>query len=198
MRLLSLLCLVAALAVPALAQTAPWELEDESVVRFMCAGHTVTNPARGRFSAVNARLTMDPTNLATARGRVEVLLASITTELGGWDSMFRAAPFLAVDEFPRSTFELLEVRGASALRPNVWTRLRLFGRMTVKETSHEVEVLSRARWTPPGNGEPSRVEVLATFPIDWDDYDIAVPEGWTRNFAGDRARVRMRLLFRKP
>lgn len=196
-KLLSLFLLISAIALPVAAQTGPWELEDDSVVRFMCAGPTITNPARGRFSAVNARLTMDPSNLATARGRVEVLLASITTELGGWDAMFRAAPFLALDEFPRSTFELLEVRGASALRPNVWTRLRLFGRMTVKETSHEIEVRARARYTPAGDGEPARVEVLATLPIDWDQYDIAVPEGWTRNFAGDQARVRMRLLFRK-
>ncbi|MAC28980.1 MAG: hypothetical protein CMN29_23545 [Sandaracinus sp.] len=188
---------LAATAGSAEAQRTAWQIDDGTAVRFVCQGPQVESAAEGRFSSVNARLEMDPTELQTARGAVQVLLASITTDLGGWDAMFRAAPFLALDEHPRATFELLAVEGAERLRPGRWTRLRLRGRMTVKGTMREVEVPARARWTAAEGDEPERVELRARFRIDWDDYDIAVPDGWTRNFAGDRARVDVVLKLRR-
>ncbi|HJL45314.1 MAG TPA: YceI family protein, partial [Polyangiaceae bacterium LLY-WYZ-15_(1-7)] len=102
---------LAATAGSAEAQRTAWQIDDGTAVRFVCQGPQVESAAEGRFSSVNARLEMDPTELQTARGAVQVLLASITTDLGGWDAMFRAAPFLALDEHPRATFELLAVEG---------------------------------------------------------------------------------------
>jgi len=39
------------------------------------------------------------------------------------------------------------------------------------------------------------VELLAIFSLRWTDHEIHVPTGSTREFAGDGARVRMRLVF---
>ncbi len=190
--LITLLCLA---ATPALAQPREWHLEDESVVRFMCRGEGVDTPAKGRFGAVNGRVVMNPDNLGTIRGRVDVLLSSIRTADSAWDAMFRAASFLALDEHPRASFELFSVEGADAVPQSGWAPVRLRGRLTVKGVHRETLVHGRVRRVPATGDEPERVELLAIFPLRWADHDINVPANSRRDFAGSGAYVRMHLVF---
>lgn len=197
---LSLLALAALVSTQALAsssasaQMGEWRLQDESVVRFMCEGPGIDEPSRGRFGAVSARAMFDPSNMSEIRGALEVVLASIRTERAGWDSMFRSAPFLALDDHPRALFELFEVRRVRALTSG-WQPVELVGRLTVKGVSKDIVVPGRIRHLAAEGDSPERVELLAIFSMKWSDHDIAVPDGWTREFAGDGARVRMHLVF---
>ena len=108
--------------------------------------------------------------------------------------MFRAAHFLAIDEHPSALFELFTVEGADHITGE-WQRIRLKGRLTVKGVNRDVEVPGRVRRIAATDDEPEKVELLAIFSLRWADHDIAVPTGSTRAFAGDGARVRMRLVF---
>jgi polyisoprenoid-binding protein YceI len=190
--LVVLLCLAAA---PALAQPREWHLQDESVVRFMCRGEGVDTPAKGRFAAVNGRVVMNPDDLGTIRGRVDVVLSSIRTDDSAWDTMFRAASFLAIDEHPRASFELFSVEGARAVPDSGWAPVQLRGRLTLKGVDRQTVVRGRVRRVPATDGEPERVELLAIFPLEWTDHDINVPENSRRDFAGSGAYVRMHLVF---
>lgn len=190
--LIALLCLS---ATPALAQPSEWHLDDESVVRFMCRGEGIDTPAKGRFGAVNGRVVMNPDDLGTIRGRVDVVLSSITTEDSAWDTMFRAASFLALDEHPRASFELFSVEGADAVPESGWAPVRLRGRLTLKGVHQETLVHGRVRRVPATDEEPERVELLAIFPLQWTDHDINVPANSRRDFAGTGAYVRMHLIF---
>src|SRR5512139_3751333 len=83
-----------------LAQMRGMIIDDGSVVRFEARGQGLLRPARGQFAALSGQLELDPSNLSTARGHVQVLLGSISTPDAAWDEMFRAAPFLELDENP--------------------------------------------------------------------------------------------------
>jgi polyisoprenoid-binding protein YceI len=192
--LLPLIALTLLIALPAHADRGEWGLLDESVVRFTCTGDAIDEPAKGRFGAVSGRVAMDPDDLSQIRGAVEVLLTSIRTADSGWDAMFRAAHFLAIDEHPRARFELYGVSGAERITDE-WQRIELEGRLTVKGVNQEIEVPGRVRRLAASGDQPERIELLATFPLKWSEHDISVPRGSTRQFAGDGARVRMRLVF---
>ncbi len=177
------------------AQTSSWRLEEGSV-RFTCEGPQIRDAARGHFSAVSSQIVLDPDNLATARGAMGVVMTSLSTELHGWDTMFRSAPFLNVGAHPRATFEVLQVEGATALRADEETGVQLVGRLTVNGVAREMTIPARIRWHSAGD-RPERVEVLTTFLLRWTDHDLVVPEGWTRHFAGDGARLRVHLVYRR-
>ena len=186
------------LAAPLSAQATSWHLDDQqSAVRFTCIGSAVTDAAKGRFVAINGELQADTDDLRAARGAVGVLLASVTSPLPGWDAMFRNAGFLDLDQHPRATFEMTEVRGASNLTPRQWQRVRLVGALTVHGIRRELTLPARVRWTPASGDDSARLEVLTTFRIRWEDHEILVPRGWTRRFAGDAAQVRVRLVYRQ-
>lgn len=176
------------------AQTTEWRLSDESLVRFECAGAQIVEAAGGRFATITGRLRADPANIRVSRGAVEVVMASITTDDSAWDAMFRRAPFLALDEHPRARFELQRLTGPRALHVGRWTRVRLQGEMTVHGVSREQTIPARVRWLRPDDG-PERLEVRADFALSWDRFRVAVPTGWTRRFAGDRAEVHVELAF---
>lgn len=174
------------------AQLTTYPLTDDSVVRFECAGEEVDDPATGRFTAVSGRLEANPERLGGARGTVEVVLASITSDSAAWDTMFRHAPFLAIDEFPRARFDVRRITGATRLPDGEWTRVRLEGRMRLHGVQRDMTVPARARYT----AGQSKIEIHASFDLPWSDFSIRVPTGRTRRFAGDRARVRVELTFR--
>lgn len=176
------------------AQRSRWRLDEGSVVRFTCEGPNIDEPSRGRFITATGGVQMDPDDLSSARGHVQVLLSSIATANTAWDSMFRAAHFLGISEHPRAMFELHEVSGQTSASSS-WQPIELVGRLTIKGVHHDVRVPGRVRRVPADGETSERVELLATFSLLWSDHEIAVPEGWTREFAGDGARVRMSLVF---
>ncbi len=195
----SALLLPLALIAPAIAQaqTTEWQLSDESLVRFECAGQEIVEAAGGRFATITGTLRADPANIRVTRGAVEVVMASITTDDSGWDAMFRRAPFLAIDEHPRARFSLTRIEGPEAIRAGHWTRVQLVGELTVRGRARPRTVPGRLRWVRPESG-PERLEVRADFGVPWSDHRVQVPTGWTRRFAGDHAEVHVELTFTRP
>lgn len=176
------------------AQDATWRLSEDSLVRFECAGEQIVEAAGGRFATITGSLTADPANLRAARGAIEIVMASITTDDSAWDAMFRRAPFLALDEHPRARFELRRVEGPTELHVGRWTRVRLVGEMSVRGRARPRTIPARVRWMRPDDG-PERLEVRADFPLPWTDHRVNVPTGWTRRFAGDRADVHVEIAW---
>jgi polyisoprenoid-binding protein YceI len=111
--------------------------------------------------------------------------------------MFRRAGFLEIDEHPKARFVLDEVRGPKRLERNKWTPMTLEGHFVLHGITKKIEVPATARWTAPdaekGTGE--RIRVRASFHITWDDYEIAMPTGSTRLFAGDGALIHSDLTY---
>ncbi|MGE0789235.1 MAG: YceI family protein [Sandaracinaceae bacterium] len=178
----------------ALAQAPRWALRPEgSVVRFETEGDEVVEQASARFSSVTSRLDLDPGDVPHATGSLEVVMDSVTTDDSAWDAMFRHAPFLALDEFPRASFTLTSIEGPAAVEDGHWTRVTLVGDFTVHGVARPRRIPARLRWRS-GDGHPI-VEVRADFHFRWEEHRINVPTGLTRSFAGDGAAVHVELVF---
>ncbi len=188
---LALLCLVGAATSPA------FRANDTSKVEFECFGSAIDAPAKGRFATVLTGLVIDPHDLSHVSGSVGVELASVVTNDATWDVLFRAAPFLGIQEYPRSQFELTQVTLAKALTPGKEMNLKLAGRFTVKGETRPLSFPARVRWSPGTGEDPERIHVDGTFKLLWKDYGIRIPSGAAAGFAGDGTRVHIDLTFER-
>lgn len=161
----------------------------EGKLGFVCEGPDVIVPAWGQFGTVEGALSLDPQELGTASGSIDVLMASIRTDDAAWDTMFRRAGFLEIDEHPRSRFVLDRVSGAERLVPRKWVPMTLQGHFMLHGVVKELSVPATVRWVPGSEGKGSSVRVRASFHVRWDEYEIAMPRGSTRSFAGDGALI---------
>lgn len=171
---------------------------EEGKVRFVCEGPEVTVPAWGQFGTVEGALSIDPRDLRKASGNIDVFMVSIRTDDAAWDTMFRRAGFLEIDDVPKSRFVLEAVRGAKKLEPGKWVPMTLEGRFWLHGISKKVSVPATVRWTPADAkaGTSERIHVRASFHVTWDEYEIAMPTGHTRTFAGDGALIQADLEYR--
>jgi polyisoprenoid-binding protein YceI len=188
------LALPSAFSVTAFADPIAFALEEGGAVRFRCRGEGIQHPAEGRFSTVTSHLELDPSDLSSLRGEVQVFMTSITTDSSGWDVMFRRAPFLDIDQFPRATFTVTGVEGATSLESGRWTRLRILGDFTIHGVTKGKSVEALVFW----DAETRRLRLRARTEMTWDEHDISMPEGNTRSFAGDRAALLISLDFIAP
>lgn len=166
-------------------------------VRFVCEGPEVTVPAWGEFTTVEGALSLDPRDLSKATGSIDVFMVSIRTDDAAWDTMFRRAGFLEIDEHPRARFVLGKVRGPKRLERGKWTPMTLEGQFQLHGITKKVDVPATARWmsADPENEKGERIRIRASFHIAWDDYQIAMPTGSTRLFAGDGALIHADLTY---
>lgn len=168
----------------------------EGEVGFVCEGPEIAVPAWGQFSTVESVLRLDPQDLTKVSGHIDVYMVSIRTDDSAWDTMFRRAAFLEIDDHPKSRFVLDSVRGAKKLEPNEWTSMTLVGSFELHGVTRKVTVPATAKWVPAEGQQKAGLRVRASFHVKWDDYEIAVPTGGTRTFAGDGALIYSDLRYR--
>ncbi len=181
-------------AATAHAEPMSFSLQEDGSVRFRCRGPGITHPAEGRFSTVASHLELDPADLSTVHGEVVVMMVSITTEDSAWDVMFRRAPFLEIDEYPQAKLVVTGVEGADHLESGRWTPLVIHGDFTVHGITKPQTIEALVFW----DAESRRLRVRARTVMTWADHDIAMPEGNTRRFAGDRAALLISLDYLAP
>jgi polyisoprenoid-binding protein YceI len=164
---------------------------EEGKVGFVCEGSEVTVPAWGQFGTVEGALSLDPQDLRKSSGNIDVYMVSIRTDDAAWDTMFRRAGFLEIDDIPKSRFVLEAVRGPKKLESEKWVPMKLEGRFVLHGISKKVTVPATVKWVPADakGGKLERIHVRASFHITWDEYEIAMPTGHTRTFAGDGALI---------
>ncbi len=167
-------------------------------MHFVCEGPEVTVPAWGQFGTVEGALSIDPSDQQTVSGNIDVFMVSNRTNDSAWDTMFRRAGFLEIDDLPKSRFVLEAVRGAKKLEPGKWVPMTLEGRFALHGIRKKISVPATVRWSPADrkSGTSERIHVRASFHVTWDDYEIAMPTGRTRTFAGDGAIIQADLAYR--
>ncbi len=166
-------------------------------IHFVCEGPDVTVPAWGQFGTVESALSLDPRDLSKASGSIDVYMVSVRTDDAAWDTMFRRAGFLEIDDHPKSRFVVESVRGAKQLKRGTWVPVTLEGHFMLHGIIKDVSVPATVKWMPAdsGGGKDSRIHVRASLHITWDEYQIAVPRGSTRTFAGDGALIQADLQY---
>lgn len=131
----------------------------------------------GTSSSVSGSFTIDPANLATARGEIEVPITSLRTGIDLRDHHLRSDTWLDASRYPTARFELIGVSGASSLSPGREQRLTLRGRFTLHGRTHDVSAEARATWFADASGAGGNsITVRARFTVRLTDYGVSVPE----------------------
>ena len=165
----------------ALAQARPFEVRNDGGSRIQFISDAPLETITGITSHVTGTLTIDPNNLASARGTISVRVATIRTGVDLRDEHLRGANWLDATRFPNATFEITAVEGATRLTPNQVTNVRLRGHFSIHGVTHDVVANARVRFIP--FSEELRaahitgdvVRGQASFDVQLTDYNVSVP-----------------------
>lgn len=130
----------------------------------------------GTSSSVSGSFSVDPRDLTTASGAVEVPIASLRTGIDLRDQHLRSDGWLDANRYPTARFELVGVSGATSLTPGREQRVTLRGRFTFHGVTREVRANARVTWNQ-GAGGAGRdtVSVRAHFDVLLADYGVSIP-----------------------
>lgn len=175
------LALGLALASNASAQARTFEIRNDGGSRIQFVSDAPLETITGVSSHVTGELNVDPTNLAAARGRVAVQIASIRTGVDLRDEHLRSAMWLDAGSHPQATLEITGVEGATALTPNQMQRVRIRGRFTLHGQTREIVADTQVRLVPMSeelraahiDGDVIRAQ--ASFRIRLSDYGVSIP-----------------------
>lgn len=178
------LALMAAFMLPNLAeaQTKNFRVRRDGGSRATFVSDATLETINGVTSSVSGTLSIDPTNLAAARGTITIPVASIRTGIDLRDEHLRSANWLDAASHANATFEVIGVSGASSLQPNVEARIQLRGRFTIHGRTREVTARARIKWIPfteelrgtPGI-DNDVLRARARFTINLSDFGISIP-----------------------
>jgi polyisoprenoid-binding protein YceI len=131
----------------------------------------------GTSTAVSGTFTVDPTNLASVSGAVEVRIATLRTGIDLRDEHLRSDTWLNAAAFPTARFEAHSVSGATALAPGVETRVTIRGNFTLHGRTHPVSANARVTWVADANGQGTgAIRVRARFNVRLTDYGVTIPD----------------------
>ena len=111
-----------------------WSIDQvHSTVEFT-ARHMGLSKVRGRFTEFRGEIEGDPADIASARARFEVGLASVDTGTEARDTHLRSADFFDVEKFPTMVFQ------SKSITPAGDGTYLLVGDLTIKDITHEVSL----------------------------------------------------------
>lgn len=169
------------LASGASAQARAFEIRNDGGSRIQFVSDAPLETITGVSSHVTGELNVDPANLAAARGRVAVQIASIRTGVDLRDEHLRSSMWLDAGSHPQATLEITQVEGATALTPNQMQRVRIRGRFTLHGQTREIVADTQVRLVPMSeelraahiDGDVIRAQ--ASFRIRLSDYGVSIP-----------------------
>jgi polyisoprenoid-binding protein YceI len=134
----------------------------------------------GVSDGVTGELSLDPANLASARGTVNVEIASIRTGLDLRDEHLRGPDWLDAGRHPRATLEITGVEGASELRAGEVQRVTIRGRFTLHGVTRDITASAQVRLQPLNDELRAQgvrgdlVRAQASFDVELSDYQVSI------------------------
>ncbi|MBK8591428.1 MAG: YceI family protein [Sandaracinaceae bacterium] len=170
LRSLLVLCLLA-VPVVAYAQARTFTVGTGSRIGFRSVAPLET--INGTSSRVTGSISVNPANLSTASGRIEVPVSSLRTGEDLRDEHLHGAQWLNAASFPTAVFEITGVEGASSLTPDVEARVTVVGRFTLHGQTRNVRAETRVKIVT--NDGPHYLSARSRFNVNLPDYGVTVP-----------------------
>ena len=111
-----------------------WTVDTAHSTVGFAARHMGLAKVRGQFKGFRGEIEVDPQDLTTARGHLEVDMASVDTGEEKRDEHLRSADFFDVERFPTLTFNSKSVTKVSD------DHYKVVGDLTLRDVTHEVEL----------------------------------------------------------
>ena len=169
-------------AASASAQPRAFAVRNDGGSRIQFVSDAPLEVITGVTSGVTGEFTVDPADVSTTTGRVQVAVASLRTGVDLRDEHLRGASWLDAEHHPDATFEITRIESRGPIRPNRATTVRVKGRFTLHGVTHEISTTARVRYLPltpelaqaPGiNGDMLRIQT--SFSIRLADFNVSVP-----------------------
>lgn len=112
-----------------------WKLDPAHTTIGFSVRHMGLSKVRGRFTSFSGSIDVDPSDLTTARGEVEIDTVSIDTGNADRDAHLRGPDFFDVESHPKMTFV-----AKSVTRGKAEDTYRVVGDLTIKGVTKEVEL----------------------------------------------------------
>ena len=109
-----------------------WTIDTAHTAIGFVARHMGLSKVRGQFSSFTGEIEGDPDDLSSARGRVEVDMASVGTGNADRDTHLKSTDFFDVENHPTMLFETKEIS-------NTGDGYKVIGDLTIKGITEEVE-----------------------------------------------------------
>ncbi len=124
----------------------------------------------GVSNTATGSVRVDPANLAGARGRIVLPVASLRTGIDLRDEHLRGPEWLDAGNHPEISFEITGVTGATALPVDQDVELQVRGRLTLHGQTREVNAEARVRW------DGSSMRIRARFSVRLSDFGVQINE----------------------
>jgi polyisoprenoid-binding protein YceI len=160
-----------AIPVVAYAQARTFTIGSGSRVAF--TSNAPLETINGTSSTVRGSVSVNPANLGSVSGRLEVPIRTLRTGLDLRDEHLHGDGWLDAARFPNAVFEIDSVQGASSLTPNVEARVTVVGRFTLHGQTHPIRAESRVKLVT-GEG-PDQLRVRSRFTVNLPQYGVSVP-----------------------
>ncbi|MDB4975100.1 MAG: hypothetical protein JWN48_3441 [Myxococcaceae bacterium] len=127
----------------------------------------------GKTTKLSGEITVDPEKAEKAKGEIKADAASIKTNVALRDEHLASDSWLDAKKYPHATFVITKVSGASKLKHNDVTELKVTGKFTLHGVTKEVTAPAKVRYTPGAKGS---LRVQASFTIHLEDYKVSIPK----------------------
>ncbi|MEC7523665.1 MAG: YceI family protein [Myxococcota bacterium] len=163
------------------AQSREFTIRNDGGSRIQFISDAPLETITGVSSHVTGTVNVNPSDLSSARGTIQVRVASIRTGVDLRDEHLRGDGWLDAERYENATFEITRVEGASSLSPNQTTRVRIHGRFSLHGVTRDVVANARVRLIPLNDelraaritGDVIRAQ--ASFRVQLTDYNVSVP-----------------------
>lgn len=119
---------------------------------------------------VTGDIELDPNDVPSTKGKIELEVASIKTNIDLRDEHLRGPDWLDAAKYPKIKFELKKVSGAHGLVPNRAAELDIVGKLSMHGVTRDEPAKATVRWIP-GEG----VRVQAKLKVNLTQYKVSVP-----------------------
>ena len=110
-----------------------WTIDTAHTHVGFVARHMGLSKVRGQFTSFKGEVETEGSDITSARGRVEVDLASIETGNADRDAHLKNGDFFEVEKYPTMVFESTNVTGSG-------DEYKVTGNLTIKDITKEVEL----------------------------------------------------------
>lgn len=111
-----------------------WTIDEAHTTIGFSARYMGLSTVRGRFGTFRGEVDIDPRDLTSSRGRIEIDMASVDTGDDTRDEHLRSADFFDVENHPTMVFE------SKAVTPKGGDVFRVVGDLAIRGVTREVEV----------------------------------------------------------
>ncbi|ADI85438.1 polyisoprenoid-binding protein [Geobacter sulfurreducens] len=166
-RLVTALCTILALSVPALALASTWAIDPEHSHVGFKVRHLMVSNVKGNFETFAGTVTLDDKDITKSKVEVSIDTTSINTNVKKRDDHLRSADFFDVAKYPAMTFVSKKVATAGKDKLKVTGDLTLHG--VTRQVVLDVDGPSKEAKDPWGN---IRKGATATTTINRKDFGL--------------------------